>query len=366
MRRSADSPPAGRFPWYFISCGLGILTQLIALSFGAPSAAAAESGLCWSPQALYHRPGEQQIHKNVPAAILSPPREDAARLHKAVAIRPGAIRRVQLPPNSRKLIALTFDLCEMPNEVAGYQGEIVDFLRAENVKATFFTGGKWLLTHTERAQQLMSDPLFELGNHSWEHRNLRVASGEVLATEIRAPQVAYRQVRAGLAAHKCTRPNDTVPAYQRSPAQIGLFRFPYGACNEKSLQAVADQGLTAIQWDVAAGDPWPRETAPMMVKEVLGHVRPGSIVIFHANGRGWHTPEALPEIVLKLKARGYEFVTVSELLAAGTPVVESRCYNRRPGDTDRYDMVGRVAKPGANRVNATSAVPDWSGQFEAR
>jgi hypothetical protein len=99
--------------------------------------------------------------------------------------------------------------------------------------------------------------------------------------------------------------------------------------------------MTAIQWDVSAGDPWRGATGPIMVKQVLSHVRPGSIVIFHANGRGWHTSDALPEIVAALKQRGYEFVTVSELMRAGKPVIESRCYDSKPGDTDKYDNLAR-------------------------
>src|SRR5262249_9174419 len=69
--------------------------------------------------------------------------------------------------------------------------------------------------------------------------------------------------------------------------------------------------------------------------QVLANVQPGSIVLFHANGRGWHTDGALPGIIATLKARGYEFATVSELLAAGEPVVSATCYDSRPGDTDR-------------------------------
>ena len=48
------------------------------------------------------------------------------------------------------MIALTFDLCETDGSVAGYDGRIVDLLRAEGVKATFFAGGKWMETHPER------------------------------------------------------------------------------------------------------------------------------------------------------------------------------------------------------------------------
>jgi len=67
-------------------------------------------------------------------------------------------------------------------------------------------------------------------------------------------------------------------------------------------------------------------------------VQPGSIVLFHASGRGWHTDGALPGIIAALKARGYEFVTVSQLLAAGEPVMSATCYDSRPGDTDRWPL----------------------------
>jgi hypothetical protein len=78
-----------------------------------------------------------------------------------------------------------------------------------------------------------------------------------------------------------------------------------------------------------------------LVRDVLAAVHPGSIVLFHANGRGWHTQSALPAIVEGLKAQGYQFVTVSELLAAGEPVVTNVCYDGKPGDTNRYDGLAR-------------------------
>ena len=320
-----------------------VAVALHMLTFGATSACAqvGQSNQCWSEAVLGHKSGDERIRKNGTGALMAPPHAEAALLKRPAGIVPGAIRRVELPAGSKKLVALTFDLCEQRNEITGYQGEIVDFLRAENVKATFFAGGKWLLTHSERGQQLISDPLFEVGSHSWEHRNLRVVSDAALAQEIGAPQLAYRQLRADLARKHCRRPGNRGFADERAPEGIALFRFPYGACDAKSLQAVADRGLRAIQWDVSAGDPWIGATAPSMVKSVLSHIRPGSIVIFHANGRGVHTSGALPEIVATLKQRGYEFVTVSELLRAGKPVIESRCYDAKPGDTDRYDAVGR-------------------------
>ena len=262
--------------------------------------------------------------------------EPGASAVAAAAPIKGAIRRVNLPPGSR-LIALTFDLCETAGEVAGYDGAVIDYLRAQNVKATFFAGGKWMLSHKARAQQLLSDPLFEIGTHGWAHRNTRLISGAELAQEIGAPSSAYSAVRSELGAAQCAVRH--AEAFSSIPERPALYRFPFGACNAESLQAVADAGLLAIQWDVATGDPSPQQSARAVADAMIRNARPGSIIISHANGRGYHTAEALPMAIPALKAKGFRFVTISELLAAGEPVVAETCYNARPGDTDRYDFL---------------------------
>ena len=196
-------------------------------------------------------------------------------------------------------------------------------------------GGKWMLSHRERTQQLMSDPLFEVANHTWEHRNLRVVSGQALVDEIKNAQVAYEQVREELEAKQCTGPRGATLAHEQAPRRLSLLRFPYGACSAAALDEASHQGLLPIQWDVSSGDPTFAQSAQAIQRQVLTNIQPGSIVLFHANGRGWHTDGALPGIIAALKARGYEFATVSELLAAGEPVVSATCYDSRPGDTDR-------------------------------
>lgn len=291
---------------------------------------------CFSDADLAARPGEQKPVKGIHTY-------DAPQAaHKLAAFTPvpqnlrGAIRRVKLPAGSKKLIALTFDLCEQPGEVAGYDGAIFDYLRAQGIKATFFTGGKWMRSHAARMQQLMTDPLFEIGNHSEAHRNLRLLSGNGLSEEILGPQRAYEAARQGLAASQCVA--KFPGAMTRMPQRLGLFRFPFGACNAQSLDAVNGAGLLAIQWDLSTGDPSPAQSAAAIAKAMLT-AKPGSILISHANGRGYHTGEALPLAIPALKAKGFEFVTVSELLAAGTPDVVSTCYDNRPGDSDKYDKL---------------------------
>lgn len=98
-------------------------------------------------------------------------------------------------------------------------------------------------------------------------------------------------------------------------------------------------GLAAVQWSLTTGDPDPASTPERIQKTVLERVRPGDIIIGHANGNGHGTGQALPGLLAELAKRGYTLVTVSELLAAGRPVVASDCYDSHPGDTARYDAV---------------------------
>ncbi len=312
----------------------------------SPAPAQENSGVCWAPQDLAAKPEERAPRKKIHDFDTLVSTRTLAPFEPVAGDTRGSIRRVALPPG-KKLLALTFDLCEQPGEVAGYDGAIVDYLRAHAIKATFFAGGKWLASHETRALQLMADPLFEIGNHGWAHLNARGLDRESLAREIEGPQRAYEGLREHLGSLQCQRPR----AQAAIPARMGIFRFPYGACDAAAMAAVNGAGLAAIQWDVSTGDPAPAQSAAA-IAAAMTRAKPGSIVIGHANGRGVHTAEALPLAIPKLKAAGFEFVTVSELLAAGKPVIAGACYDSRPGDTNRYDKL--FAK--ARRPNARPAV----------
>ena len=302
--------------------------------------AGSRDAMCWTPAELRGTPNDWKPVKGTPAAFRRPPLRALAPLAPVDPRLRGVIRGVRLPPNE-KIIALTFDLCEEPYEVSGYDSRIIDYLRDEGVEATFFAGGKWLLTHDVRGQQLLSDPLFEVGNHTWEHRNLRIVSEPVLKSEIENAEAAYEEVRQNFEGRRCKTGAPDGSALSRPPERMSLFRFPFGACDERSLNAVNDAGLLAIQWTFASGDPAPLQSSEKMVKAVLSRVRPGAILIFHANGRGWHTAEALREIIPRLKEMGYKFRTVSELLKLAPDKIEkaATCYDNKPGDSDRYDAL---------------------------
>ena len=336
------------------SAGLIGALALLAAGTSAPARAGSRElmAACWpagAPSALI---AETRPVRGNTGSFSSPPDRALAPFAPLPAAWRGAVRRVELP-KGRKLIALTLDLCEQPGEVAGYDGPIFDYLRAEGVKATVFVGGKWMASHPARTHQLMTDPQFELANHGWSHRNVRALAGAALVDEITGPQRSYEAARATLAGAACVAPRPGLMA--SVPPRLRLYRFPYGACNPAALDAVAAHGLIAVQWDVSTGDPSLSQSAAAIAGQMLRNVRPGSIIIAHANGRGHHTAAALPMAIPQLKAQGYEFVAVSELLAAGRPVLAETCYDSRPGDTDRYDFLFT-----AGRANLARGSRDWT------
>jgi len=140
-----------------------------------------------------------------------------------------SIRRVE-PRDGIKVIALTFDLCESAIEKSGYDAEIVNYLRENSVKATFFAGGKWMLSHPDKTMQLVADPLFEIGNHSWSHANFRMIDSDRMDAHILWTQVQYELLWESLL--------ERVIAKQIDPSEMNkiprtplVFRFPYGACS---------------------------------------------------------------------------------------------------------------------------------------
>jgi peptidoglycan/xylan/chitin deacetylase (PgdA/CDA1 family) len=305
------------------------------LSFGSETVLCA----CWSPAELRGSPEESRVQRPWHGALRQPPGATEPRERRPAlpdSLR-NSIRRVE-PRGGEKVVALTFDVCERALERTGYDAGIVNYLRDHQVRATFFLGGKWMQTHPERAMQLMADPSFEVGNHAWTHGNLRVLGVDRVRQQILWPQVQYELLWDKLKAMALQHQVDVAEA-EKIPHLPLTFRFPYGVCRPEALQSLAEWGLPAIQWDVVTGDPDRHTTAEAIAQLVNHKVRPGSIIVCHANGRAPHTAAALPLFIPQLRRAGYRFVTVSELLAMGPAVTATECYENRPGDNKRYDRL---------------------------
>jgi peptidoglycan/xylan/chitin deacetylase (PgdA/CDA1 family) len=302
----------------------------------------------WTPDELTGKPEDKFAVRHTASFNRNPPqRMIPGNVHAP--LNPelqNSIRRVE-PRNGIKVIALTFDLCESATEKSGYDAEIANYLRENSVKATFFAGGKWMLSHPDKTMQLIADPLFEIGNHSWSHANFRMIDSGRMDAQILWTQAQYELLWESLL--------ERVIAKQIDPSEMNkiprtplVFRFPYGACSPLALDKLKRYGLPAIQWNIVTGDPARGRDSKEIAKVILQQIRPGAIIICHANGRGYGTAASLPFFIPELRALGYDFVTVSELLTHGPAFSSKDCYELMPGDNLRYDRTIGV-KPSYNR-----------------
>jgi peptidoglycan-N-acetylglucosamine deacetylase len=212
---------------------------------------------------------------------------------------------------SQKMVALTFDADMTPwmsNELktgkiaSWYNQRVIATLREEHVPATLFLAGLWIEQYPAVTHDLSADPLFEIGNHSYSHPGFRPPC-HGLGSIQRSNQAAEVQ-RADALLQKYTM------SYKK------YFRFPGLCFNAADMETIEAQGYTVIGGDVYAGDGF-ENSATKIVSNVLGHVRPGSIIILHMHG-GPNAPEtanALPDMIRKLRLQGYTFVKVSDLLS---------------------------------------------------
>ena len=178
----------------------------------------------------------------------------------------------------------------------------------------------------------MRDPLFEIGNHAWSHGNFGIMPPERMREEIQFTQAEYEELR-----QQSIRESSRDGTEGIDPPQLPqLFRFPYGRCNDESLKLVAQLGLRAIQWDVVA-ETGGNNANLEQGRHVASMVKPGSILLFHANLVPKGSFQLLRYVVGTLKMQGYRFVCVGELLKMGKTEVTRDGYFLKPGDNRALD-----------------------------
>ena len=225
----------------------------------------------------------------------------AAMVHAGVAAASGvAVQRVE---TAERVVAFTFDACPTKPSPEGFDPEIFAILRREHIPATVFVSGQWVENHRAEARSLAAEPLIELGNHSYAHPPFSRLSHQRVRAEIESTD----RIIESLGRHS-----------------VGI-RPPYGDWSGWLLDEIGTMPL--VLWDVVSGDAGGRIPAPRIIEEVSRRTHPGSIVIFHINGRGPETKFALPEIIHRLRQRGLRFVHVSDLLH----LPDARIVSARPG-----------------------------------
>jgi peptidoglycan/xylan/chitin deacetylase (PgdA/CDA1 family) len=101
--------------------------------------------------------------------------------------------------------------------------------------------------------------------------------------------------------------------YEITGKKTKFFRFPAGNYDARTLRLV-EAKYKVVHWTFPSGDPDKRISPQRLKAWVLSKTKPGSILLFHINGRGYSTGKALPKIVKELKSRRYEFVKLDDIL----------------------------------------------------
>ena len=188
----------------------------------------------------------------------------------------------EISPNL-PVVALTFD--DGPNP--RFTPQILDILYEHQVPATFFLVGQQMEGQGWLVRKIAASG-HEIGDHTNSHPDLTTLEEPQILEEIQKTQDKLREI---------------LPDYT-----MKFLRPPYGRQNETVCQS---SPLPLILWEVDSGD-WEDPQAEAIYAAVMENIQDGDIVVFHDDNP--ETVKALKQILPALKARGYQFATVSALL----------------------------------------------------
>ncbi len=192
--------------------------------------------------------------------------------------------------NAGKQIALTFDDGPCPL----YTREILEILKENGAKATFFVIGKNAREHPDILLDVYKAG-HEIGNHTYSHPEMRKLSPEKVGEEISKTQEIIKEITG------------TAPV---------LFRPPGGYLSNAIVDKISSNGCRTVLWSWRQDTrDWSKPSVERVVNSVLSNLVDGDIILFHDfNTKGSPTPDALRRLLPLLQEQGYEFVTVSELV----------------------------------------------------
>ena len=190
-------------------------------------------------------------------------------------------------PSSQPYVAMTFDDGPHPQNTP----RLLNMLRDRNIKATFYVIGSCVDRHPHIVRRIVAEG-HEIGNHTYTHRKLTSLGSSDVRTEMSKTQSAI--VRAAGVKPRTMRP-------------------PYGALRTDQRNTIFSEfGYPTIMWSVDPQD-WKRPGPSVVCSRILSSSRNGSIILAH----DLHKPtvDAMPRTFDGLLAKGFKFITVSQMLA---------------------------------------------------
>lgn len=187
-----------------------------------------------------------------------------------------------------RAIALTYD--DGPNPP--YTDQLLEVLERLQVQATFFAIGKNLEKYPQTALRIVASG-HELGNHSYSHERMIGKSTSFIKSEIQQTDTLLKKL--GVQSNS-------------------LFRSPYGVKRLRLPWVLANMSKKNILWNIDPQD-YSADTSEAIVDHVVSQSQPGAIILLHDGGGDRSlTVAATEKIIEKLRAQGYQFKTVTQLL----------------------------------------------------
>jgi peptidoglycan-N-acetylglucosamine deacetylase len=188
---------------------------------------------------------------------------------------------------SRPRIALTFDAGGPSTPT----GRILDILAKHHVHSTVFITGDWANLYPDLVRRIHNDG-HEIGNHTMHHKDLRTLSDVEVCNELNQAN----QVISGITG-VTTRP---------------YYRPPYGGRDSRVRSLAANLGYRTVYWTIDTLDWQTTATPDSITKRVMDNLANGVIVLMHAGSDV--EAQTLDGLMTKIEAKGYEMVSVSEVL----------------------------------------------------
>lgn len=204
------------------------------------------------------------------------------------------VRPIYKVKTDEKKVALTFDI----SWGTKMHGPVLDILKREGVKSTFFLSGPWSARYPEVVRRIAADG-HQIESHGHKHDNFSRLGHDGVIDNIQTADAILTEL-AG-----------------RKPKHI---RPPNGDFDDVSLAATDSIGYKTIIWSVDSRD-WMNPGVDVITERVLKLTGPGDIILMHASDSCKQTDQALPAIIAGLRERGFEFVTLDELLELGEPII---------------------------------------------
>ncbi|WGK65592.1 polysaccharide deacetylase family protein [Croceiramulus getboli] len=204
-------------------------------------------------------------------------------------------------PAKEKVVYLTFDDGPIP-EVTPW---VLDLLDTYDAQATFFCIGENVLKHPELFQSL-EERGHAVGNHTQHHLHGWKSTVQEYVKDVQDADRAFAKALQQGA------PN--TPQENNSEGSYRLFRPPYGKIKRKQARALENLGYRIIMYEVIAKDWDARLNGYQCTANVLKHVRPGSLVVFHDSIKAQkNLRDCLPQILSAMQKQGYRFKRIPVL-----------------------------------------------------